>query len=91
MEIFDQETSNPVMTALLLADLADPNSAANPKTPLRNPLELFAKNALHGGAWRTPYRFNTIGHVSVLIHFIKEGKWLILLVLLVLFYFSFLR
>jgi len=91
VEIFDQETSNPVMTALLLADLADPNSAANPKTPLRNPLELFAKNALHGGAWRTPYRFNTIGHVSVLIHFIKEGKWLILLVLLVLFYFSFLR
>lgn len=91
VEIFDQETSNPVMTALMLADLADKKSAANPATPLRNPLELFSKNAIHGGAWRTPYRFNTIGHVSVLIHFLKVLKYPALILLVLVVYLLFLR
>lgn len=74
VEIFDQETSNPVMAALLLADLKNPKAVANPKVTLRNPQEMFAHNAIHGGAWRMPYKFNTVGEVAVLIHFIKV-KW----------------
>ena len=89
VEIFDQETSNPIMTALLLADLADPKSAANPAMKLKNPLELFSKNSLHGGAWRTSYRFNTIGLVSVLIHFVKVLKFPIMILLLLIMYLIF--
>ena len=86
VEIFDQETSNPVMTALLLADLNDSESAANPKTELRNPLEMFSKNAIHGGAWRMPYKFNSVGEIAVLIHFMKAYGKFALIILFVLIY-----
>lgn len=84
VEIFEQETSNPVMAALLLADISDPNSAANPAVVLRNPLEIFSRNAIHGGAWRMPYRFNSVGEVAVLIHFVKVLKYPLLLLLILL-------
>ena len=48
-----QETSHAVMTALLINDLRDKKSVANPNTKLRNPLELFASGGFHGGVWRT--------------------------------------
>jgi hypothetical protein len=47
-------------------------------------LELFSRNAVHGGAWRMPYRFNTVGEVAVLIHFVKVGKYIILALFLFL-------
>lgn len=62
------------MAALLLADLKNPKAVANPQVALRNPQEMFAHNAIHGGAWRMPYKFNTVGEVAVLIHFIKVKK-----------------
>lgn len=61
MEVFYQETSGAVMGALLVNDLRNENSAANPKTPLKNPMQLFAATSFHGGPWRTPYTFGTIG------------------------------
>ncbi len=70
-EIFAQDTSNTVMTALLLFDLFDDKSVANPKVPLRNPLELFSLGSMHGGVWRAGYKTGSIGEVSVLIHFAK--------------------
>ncbi len=84
VEVFEQETSNPTMAALLLADINDPTSAANPAVQLRNPLEVFSRNAVHGGAWRMPYRFNSVGEVAVLIHFVKVLKYPLLLLLLLL-------
>ena len=57
MEVFEQETSHAVMTGILLYDLNDKNSVANPKNKLRNPLELFASGAFHGGVWRMAYTF----------------------------------
>jgi hypothetical protein len=71
VEIFHQESSNAVMTALLVNDLTNPKSAANPAVPLNNPYELFAAHGFHGGAWRCAYKFGTIGEVSVLVHFAK--------------------
>merc|ERR1719375_151621 len=61
MEVFYQETSGAVMGALLVNDLRNENSAANPETPLKNPMQLFAATSFHGGAWRTGYTFGTIG------------------------------
>merc|ERR1740117_1061349 len=64
MEITYQETSNTVMAALLIRDIRDPTSASNPKTPLRNPLNLFTDNAFHGGCWRGAWKFCGVGPLA---------------------------
>ena len=86
MEIFQQETSNAVMAALLINDIneesksvADPKSRAAKK--LRNPYELFAYNSFHGGVWRCAYTVGSIGEVSVLIHFIKVARTFLFILL----------
>ena len=47
---------------------------ANPKNrkeyKIKNPLELFKFNSVHGGLWRAAYTVDSIGEVSVLIHFL---------------------
>jgi very-long-chain (3R)-3-hydroxyacyl-CoA dehydratase len=53
------------MGALLINDLRNEQSAANPKTPLRNPMNLFTENSFHGGAWRIGWKFGCIGTPSV--------------------------
>eukprot|EP00019_Armaparvus_languidus_P008233 CAMPEP_0168590366 /NCGR_PEP_ID=MMETSP0420-20121227/6530_1 /TAXON_ID=498008 /ORGANISM="Pessonella sp." /LENGTH=530 /DNA_ID=CAMNT_0008626021 /DNA_START=34 /DNA_END=1623 /DNA_ORIENTATION=+ len=89
MEIFAPETSHAVMTALLINDLRDKKSVANPNTKLRNPLELFASGGFHGGVWRTAYTFGSVGTVSVLIHFVKVGAPYVIALLLLLFVYKF--
>lgn len=66
LEITYQETSNAVMASLLIRDVRDPTSAANPKTPLRNPLCLFTDNSWHGGCWRSAWKFQSLGGPSLL-------------------------
>eukprot|EP00927_Polykrikos_kofoidii_P072974 TRINITY_DN6905_c0_g1_i1.p1 TRINITY_DN6905_c0_g1~~TRINITY_DN6905_c0_g1_i1.p1 ORF type:complete len:787 (-),score=138.14 TRINITY_DN6905_c0_g1_i1:49-2409(-) len=66
MEITYQETSNAVMAALLIRDVRDPTSAANPKTQLRNPLCLFTEGAFHGGVWRGAWKFSGVGAPALL-------------------------
>jgi len=91
MEIFQQETSNAVMCALLIYDLNSDQSYANPAVQLRNPLELFSQGSFHGGLWRVGYKFNSIGEISVLIHFIKVLKPYFLISLIVLIISIFMR
>lgn len=55
IEVFAPSTANTLMAALLVRDLRDPNSAANPDRELRNPMDLFADAANHGGLWRAAY------------------------------------
>ncbi len=55
IEVFSPATANTLMAALLVRDLRDPRSASNPDTDLRNPMDLFADAANHGGLWRTAY------------------------------------
>jgi len=85
MEIFQQETSNAVMGALLIHDVRNPDSASNPKgkSKLTNPLELFSRTSFHGGVWRCAYKIGTIGEVSVLIHFFKVLRPVLILSFLV--------
>lgn len=86
MEIFDPETSHSVMTAILLYDLNEPRSVANPKTKLRNPLELFASGAFHGGVWRMAYTFGSTGEISVLVALAKFALPYLLLAAAVFYY-----
>jgi hypothetical protein len=55
VEVFEPETSNALMAALLIHDLRNPAAAANPATELAHPLDLFVDQAAHGGLWRLPY------------------------------------
>eukprot|EP01102_Stenamoeba_stenopodia_P013163 TRINITY_DN422_c0_g1_i2.p1 TRINITY_DN422_c0_g1~~TRINITY_DN422_c0_g1_i2.p1 ORF type:complete len:736 (-),score=167.61 TRINITY_DN422_c0_g1_i2:147-2354(-) len=74
MEIMYQETSNAVMGALLLHDVINPDSTANPTKSLRNPLELFSFGAFHGGIWRCAYKINSIGEVAALSYYLDLYK-----------------
>ena len=68
MEILREETSRAVMGALLIYDLRNPSSHANPATKLPgggNPIHIFRHCSFHGGIWRGAYKFDTIGTVSV--------------------------
>jgi len=89
-EIFEQETSNAVMGAILVHDLRNPKAVANPSVRLGNPLELFKENSFHGGVWRAGYKVGSIGEMSVLVHFVKVLRPLfyVLLVAIVAFLYS---
>jgi len=69
MEIMYQETSNAVMGALLLNDLFNKNSVANPNVKLSHPLELFAATGFHGGIWRCGFTITSIGLWAALVHY----------------------
>lgn len=55
VEVFEPATSTALMAALLVHDLRNPQSAANPTTHLDNPMDLFVVGANHGGLWRSAY------------------------------------
>jgi hypothetical protein len=77
-EIFREETTKGVMGAMLIYDTTFEESAANPKNRLKfhidNTMELFKWNSVHGGVWRAAYTVDSIGEVSVLIHFLGGPK-----------------
>ena len=69
-----QETSNAVMGALLVHDVCNPKSKANPKaSPVRNPVDIFKSGAFHGGVWRCGYQLSSIGEACALLHLMKKA------------------
>ena len=68
-EIFAPETSNAVMSTLLIYDIYDKESVSQPKTKLHNPNQLFSYNSFHGGVWRCAYEIDSIGEASVFLYF----------------------
>jgi len=80
-EIFQQDTSNAVMGAILIHDVRNPKSIAHPEVALGNPLEMFRENSFHGGVWRCGYKVGSIGEVSVIVHFVKVLRPLLLILL----------
>lgn len=72
IEIFQQSTTNALMTALLLNDLMDEKSPANPAAKLAHPLELQARNACHGGAQRCGESLGTIGEAAAAQYILKH-------------------
>jgi len=87
-EIFEEGTSNAVMAALLINDLQN-KTPAHPSQALRNPYQLFSYNGFHGGTWRAGYKYESIGAVAVLIHFVKVGRPVIAALVAALIYFFF--
>lgn len=77
-EIFQAETTNALMAAVLIYDVTNKNSGADPKNKakynIQTPLEIFRLCSLHGGVWRAAYKVDSIGEVSVIIHFLGGPK-----------------
>lgn len=67
IETFDAATVRALAAAVLVHDLRNPLSPANPATPLAHPAEAFMFAANPGGRWRIPLDINsTIGLIDVL-------------------------
>lgn len=56
VEVFEPDTANALMAALLVRDLRDPAAAGEPATSLAHPVELFVESAVHGGLWRNAFQ-----------------------------------
>lgn len=67
VEVFDPSTSTTLMAAMLVHDLRNPSSSANPATQLTNPMDLFASGANHGGLWRAAYAPRSVLGVAALL------------------------
>lgn len=83
-EIFQQDTTNAMMASVLIADVTKPGSVANPanreKFNIKNTLEIFKHNSVHGGVWRAAYKVDSIGETSVFIHFLGGPKYFLFVV-----------
>jgi len=73
IEVFDPSTSNTLMAAMLVHDLRNPKSVANPDTPVQHPLELFWAGANHGGLWRNPYAARSVLGIAVVLGMVPRG------------------
>ncbi|GBG27782.1 Hypothetical Protein FCC1311_040052 [Hondaea fermentalgiana] len=58
---FDPATARSMMALLLVHDLVDKKSPANPEVALRNPLDIFASYGVHAGLWRAPFSQESLG------------------------------
>jgi hypothetical protein len=67
VEVFEPATSTALMAALLVHDLRNPLSVANPSTALDNPMDLFVVGANHGGLWRTAYAPRSVLGVAAIL------------------------
>jgi len=74
MEVMYQETSSAVMLALLINDLRNLNSVANPKNKLDNPFQLFQSGSFHGGVWRCAYKCDAIGVTAAVYFYLGAYK-----------------
>jgi hypothetical protein len=67
VEVFEPATSTALMAALLVHDLRNPASSANPATPLDNPMDLYVQGANHGGLWRAAYSPRSVLGIAALL------------------------
>ena len=72
IEIFDPATTRTLMAALLVHDIRNPASAAQPHTQLDHPFDLFVQGAIHGGIWTLPYEARSILPVGLVGGFLKR-------------------
>jgi len=70
-EIFEQDTTNAVMAAMLFHDINNKEGSAYPanrkKFEIDNALQLFGHGSFHGGLWRCAYTVDSVGLPSVIV------------------------
>ena len=73
VEVFDPSTSNTLMAAMLVHDLRNPKSVAQPGTVLEHPHELFYSGANSGGLWRNPHAARSVLGLAVVLGMVPRG------------------
>ena len=73
VEVFDPSTSNTLMAAMLVHDLRNPKSVAQPTTAMEHPHELFWSGANSGGLWRNPYAARSVLGLAVVLGMVPRG------------------
>jgi hypothetical protein len=73
VEVFDPSTSNTLMAAMLVHDLRNPKSVAQPGTALEHPHQLFWHGANHGGLWRNPFAARSVLGLAVVLGMVPRG------------------
>lgn len=67
IEVFDPSTSNTLMAALLVYDLRDESSSANPAQAMTHPLNQLMDGSIHGGLWRVAYQPRSVLGIAALL------------------------
>jgi len=67
LNYFEPNTAKSIMAYLMIYDMCSDVSAANPKIPLKNPMEIFASLGCHAGLWRAPYTAESISKTAYLM------------------------
>ena len=73
VEVFDPSTSNTLMAAMLVHDLRNDKSIANPGMAMDHPQQLFWDGANHGGLWRNPYAARSVLGLAVVLGMVPRG------------------
>lgn len=73
VEVFDPSTSNTLMAAMLVHDLRNTKSIAQPSVTLEHPQQLFWHGANHGGLWRNPYAARSVLGMAVVLGMVPRG------------------
>ena len=66
LEVFAPETASTLMATLLVHDLCNPQSPANPAVDLAHPDDQLMHAAAHAGLWRTAYAPRSVLPLAVL-------------------------
>jgi len=87
VEVFEEDTTNALMTAILLDDMMNHISPANPDVKLDHPLQLQAKNACHGGAQRCGEGLGTISEAAAVAYtFCRPTAFIFYLIIISILY-----
>jgi hypothetical protein len=73
IEVFEPDTCNTAMAALLVRDLRDSTSLTNPAQTVTNQMDLFADGANHGGLWRVAYDPRSVLGVAAVLGMIVRS------------------
>jgi hypothetical protein len=73
IEVFEPDTCNTAMAALLVRDLRDGTSLADPANAVTNQMDLFADAANHGGLWRVAYDPRSVLGVAAVLGMIVRS------------------
>ncbi|MCB0919187.1 MAG: hypothetical protein KDC39_11540 [Actinobacteria bacterium] len=71
VKVFDPDTTRALMAGILVRDLRDERSSANPSRELTHPSELISDAAAHGGLWRVGYDPRSVLSVAALVGFAR--------------------
>jgi len=81
LEIFSIETTKSVMATLMVWDFWSSDSFTNPTIKLNHPFCILQSNSIHGGMYRTGYKFSDIGTPSFVISVLRNYWWLLIVII----------